>query len=155
MIKITFEFKTVGEAIQFLSGGGTVDAGTPLTVKDVVDVLRETKPIENDFKSVHKRKSRVGKGATSKVSLTSAGASKAASVRKKGSAKTKKAPAPVSDEITDADLSKAASIAAGEITPLKVTAILEQFGVGQVSELKDEQRREFLDLLDEAIEAEK
>ena len=137
MIKITFEFKSVEDAYAFLGQKLTGFVETQITVKDVIDILRETEPIEADDPPVRKRKSRVGKGS-----------SKAAS-------KAKKAPAPVSDEITDADLSKAASIAAGEITPLKVTAILEQFGVGQVSELKDEQRREFLDLLDEAIEAEK
>ena len=146
-LTLTYEFESEAEVIKFLNTviSDTLPSGGNLrTLEDVVD--DEVDKMEADDPPVRKRKSRVGRGS-----------SEAASVRKKGKGKKKDAPDPnykaVSDEIMDADLSKAASIAAGEITPLKVTAILEQFGVGQVSDLKDEQRREFLDLLDEAIEA--
>ena len=57
------------------------------------------------------------------------------------------------DEISDADLSKAASQGASEITPKGVMEILEQFGVEKVEQLEGGQRREFLDLVNEAIEA--
>ncbi|KKL63398.1 hypothetical protein LCGC14_2175480, partial [marine sediment metagenome] len=66
--------------------------------------------------------------------------------------KGNKKDAPVSDNITDADLTKAASIGAETITPAKVMEILEQFGVGDVSKLEGESRREFLDMIDTAVE---
>lgn len=62
-------------------------------------------------------------------------------------------------EITDADLSKAASEAARSITPAKVTEILEGFDdksddrycCGTVADLKPEDRQKFLDALTAAI----
>jgi hypothetical protein len=53
--------------------------------------------------------------------------------------------------ISDADLSLAASNAAQVILPKGVTAILEEFGVDDVSKLEGDQRQEFLDQTKEAI----
>lgn len=55
--------------------------------------------------------------------------------------------APASDAISDADLSKAASAAAAEIGPNRVKEVVANFGVGNLAELPQDQRREFLDTL--------
>ncbi len=52
---------------------------------------------------------------------------------------------PSDDDISDADVAKAASEGAQELTPTVVTAILEEFGVSVVNDLSQEQRREFVD----------
>jgi hypothetical protein len=49
--------------------------------------------------------------------------------------------------ITDSDLAKAASEAARLITTTEVTKILDQFAVGHMREMDQDQRREFLGLL--------
>ncbi len=55
------------------------------------------------------------------------------------------------DEITDRDVSKAASEGAAELTPAAVRGILDQFAVANVGELDQEQRREFIDMVEDAI----
>jgi hypothetical protein len=61
------------------------------------------------------------------------------------------APSPSGDDISDADLGKAASAAAVSITPKVVTAIMEEeFGCTHVNDVKQHQRRAFLDRLAEA-----
>jgi len=50
-------------------------------------------------------------------------------------------------KITDADLTTAASIAAGRITPKRVKEILEEFGVSEVGKLEQGVRQEFIDQL--------
>ena len=57
------------------------------------------------------------------------------------------------DGLSDADVAKAASLAAGIIEPKGVKKILEQFGVANVNKLEDDQRQEFIDLLKEATNA--
>jgi hypothetical protein len=52
-------------------------------------------------------------------------------------------------DITDADLAKAASHAAGKITPAVVKEILAEFGVDNVQQLGSEVRQQFLDDLRE------
>lgn len=52
--------------------------------------------------------------------------------------------------IPDAELSKAASLAAEKITPAKVQEIIAEFGVRRVSQIVPDARREFLDALKEA-----
>jgi len=61
-----------------------------------------------------------------------------------GNKPAQEAPAETSD-ITNADLAKAASHAAGQITPARVKETLEHFGVSKVQELVGDQRQEFLD----------
>ncbi len=61
-------------------------------------------------------------------------------------------PTPVDSEITDRDVSKAASEGAQEIGPKAVRGILDQFGVSNVADLDQGQRREFIGLIDDAIE---
>lgn len=56
-----------------------------------------------------------------------------------------------SEEITDADLSKAASEAARTITPKGVVEVLKMFSVSYLGDLDQAQRREFIDLLNEAV----
>lgn len=51
------------------------------------------------------------------------------------------------DGISDADVAKAASEGAQKLTPKVVSEILEEFGVGNVAELDQAQRREFMDIL--------
>ena len=53
--------------------------------------------------------------------------------------------------ITDADLSKAASEAAMAVPPDAVKEIISQFGVEDMRKLDQGQRREFLDLLKDAV----
>ncbi len=65
-------------------------------------------------------------------------------------AKTKKSP---SEEVSDEDLTKSASQAAADIGPPAVMDILDEFGVGEVRDLTQEQRREFVDRLTEARES--
>ena len=61
-------------------------------------------------------------------------------------------PAPVSDEITDADLVKAASTAAQKLTPGLVMQILqEDHSVSEVNKIPQGQRRKFLDTLKEEM----
>lgn len=70
--------------------------------------------------------------------------------RRKGSAPAKAATKVVQntgDEISDADVAKAASNAAQVLTPAVVKAVLEEYGVGGVQELEQGQRREFIDQL--------
>lgn len=55
------------------------------------------------------------------------------------------------DEITDRDVSKAASEGAQELTPAAVRGILDQFGVANVGDLDQSQRCEFIDMVDQAI----
>ena len=49
--------------------------------------------------------------------------------------------------MTDLDLVKACSIAATKITPAKVQAVLETFGVDKVNKLTGADRQKFLDAL--------
>ena len=56
------------------------------------------------------------------------------------------------DEITDRDVSKAASEGAAELTPAAVRGILDQFAVANVGELDQGQRREFIDMVEQTIE---
>lgn len=60
---------------------------------------------------------------------------------------------PVSAGLTDADVAKAASAAAAVLTPKVVKDVLKQFGTASVNDLDQNQRREFVDLLDEKVEA--
>ena len=55
------------------------------------------------------------------------------------------------DEITDRDVAKAASDGAQQITPAAVRKILDQFAVANVGDLNQGQRREFIDLIEDAI----
>ena len=61
------------------------------------------------------------------------------------------AKSPSDDEISDADVAKAASEGAQRLTPKVVTGILEEFGVSNVAELSQEQRREFMKALDDYV----
>lgn len=61
--------------------------------------------------------------------------------RKKTSASLAKSP---SDDVSDEDLTKAASQAASVVGAPAVMDVLEEFGAAQVSDLDQEQRREFL-----------
>ena len=56
------------------------------------------------------------------------------------------------DEITDRDVSKAASEGAQYLTPAAVRGILDQFGVANVGDLDQPQRREFIDMVEQAVE---
>ena len=58
-----------------------------------------------------------------------------------------------SDNVTDVDVAKAASEAARALTSPVVLAVLEEFGVGNVAELSQEQRREFTGQLREKVDA--
>ena len=51
------------------------------------------------------------------------------------------------------DVAKAASEAARALTSPVVLAVLEEFGVGNVAELSQEQRREFTGQLREKVDA--
>lgn len=62
-------------------------------------------------------------------------------------------PGPTGDEITDRDVAKAASEGAQELTPTAVRGILDPFGVSNVADLDQGQRRKFIDLIDDAIES--
>lgn len=53
--------------------------------------------------------------------------------------------------ISDADLTKACSEAARVLTPKVVQEILGEFGVKMANEIKPDDRREFLDLLDKEV----
>ena len=55
------------------------------------------------------------------------------------------------EEITDRDVAKAASDGAQQITPAVVRKILDQFAVANVGDLDQGQRREFIDLIEDAI----
>ena len=56
---------------------------------------------------------------------------------------------PDDNEISDADVAKAASEGAQKHTPKVVSAILEEFGVGNVADLDQEQRLEFMTAIDD------
>ncbi|HZX69784.1 MAG TPA: hypothetical protein VFE77_03115 [Rhodanobacter sp.] len=60
-----------------------------------------------------------------------------------------------SEEITDADLAKAASAGARALTPRVVTELVAKFGVKTVGEMKGVQRRDFIDEVRRMIEATK
>ena len=55
-------------------------------------------------------------------------------------------------EITDADLSKAASEGARNLTPKRVEKILEEFKVAKLQDLRDGQRRRFIEIIAAEIE---
>ena len=57
-------------------------------------------------------------------------------------------------EITDADVARAASDAARVLTSKVVVGVLGEFGVANVGELSQEQRREFTGLLREKVDTE-
>lgn len=65
------------------------------------------------------------------------------------------APAESAGELTDEDVTKAASLAAEALMPKGVTEILTQFGTGDLKALDQGQRREFMDLLTMAVGREK
>lgn len=55
-------------------------------------------------------------------------------------------------EITDVDLTKAATNAAEVLSPKGVDAVLDEFGVATLGDLKQDQRQEFLEFLDAAVD---
>lgn len=55
------------------------------------------------------------------------------------------------DEISDADVAKAASEGAQHLTPKVVTTILAEYGVSNVAELSQDQRGEFMTELDNYV----
>ena len=137
MVKITFEFESVEEAYRFLK---TVDydlnASIALPKAIVAEAYKLNDGAVDEIKPLSARERRLANKGTSK-----------AKTKKTRGKSLKKKEAPISDEITDADLARAASNGAEEIGPKLVTEILEQFGVGNVSELKGSQRKEFIELL--------
>ena len=56
------------------------------------------------------------------------------------------------DEISDADVAKAASAAAEILTPDVVMAVLEEFDVDNVSMLDQDARRDFISVLDQKVD---
>lgn len=166
MIKITFEFPTVDSAVAFLQKRklpltnetvGVIPSiaglGSPeATAAIEAALLGEDKPLS----ARERRLARKNKGDKKPGYPRKHGPKKSSEPQDtpKTKSRSKKAE-PVSDEITDVDLAKAASLGAEEITPMKVTAILKQFGAEHVSDLESDKRKEFLDLLDKEIEAEK
>ena len=59
---------------------------------------------------------------------------------------------PESGDLSDEEITRAASAAAGVILSKGVKEILEQFGVGNdISQLDQDRRREFVDMLNDAI----
>ena len=151
MIRITFEFESVVEAAEFLTKG---KLGRKTNA--VLPALSEPQPVEPEEQSDEKDTPLTPSQRRKAARTGKQDAPKAKGASKKGAGAGKKRDAaPVSDDISDADLSKAASTGAETLTPVGVTAILEQFGVAHVSELEGASRREFLELLDEKIEAEK
>ena len=156
MVKITFEFESVEEAYRFLKtvdyDGAKFNPPTPrplpgsthrtLEDDEAVDKMEaEAKPLSaRERRLANKRDKKPG-------SPIKSGSRKKSTTKRKTTSRSKKTIEPVSDEITDADLARAASNGAEEIGPKLVTEILEQFGVGNVSELKGSQRKEFIELL--------
>ena len=162
MIKITFEFPTIDSAVAFLQKGKLPNTNEIVDV--YTDILQPLMPeamkdamenIVDDAKPLSARERRLAKGKLGNFRVDSPGTDiKIKAEVKKRRNKRKKSQekeAPVSDEITDADLAKAASNGAEEIGPKLVTEILEQFGVGNVSELKGDQRKEFIDLINKEV----
>tara|TARA_Y100000310_G_scaffold25627_2_gene24534 strand:- start:9696 stop:10154 length:459 start_codon:yes stop_codon:yes gene_type:complete len=83
-------------------------------------------------------------------------APKAGSRRRGVRAKAEEPAPPASEgELTDEDVTKAASLAAETLMPKGVTEILTQFGTGDLKALDQGQRREFCDLLTMAVGREK
>ena len=163
MIKIIFEFKNVREVIAFLQTGdlartnetvGVLLPSTDEVIKAIENAVEvEDKPLsarERRLARKNENEVRANQGTEGKKSSSSikSGLRKSRITRKRNAKSRSKKAEPVSDEITDADLAKAASHGAEEIGPKLVTEILEQFGVGNVAELKDDQRKEFIDLID-------
>ncbi len=78
--------------------------------------------------------------------------------RKKGAqsaatTSTTKSPSKKRAGISDEDLTKATSQAAQELSPGVVMDVLEQFGVSEIRDLDQGQRKEFVALLQEARDA--
>ena len=108
----------------------------------------QQEPAEEPKKTRRRRGVRTGEATTDTATDSGNGRRR----RRGKAAPAEEAPAEeVSDEISDADVSRAASQAAEVITPQEVTAVLESFGVASVGELDQAQRREFLDTLNERM----
>lgn len=67
--------------------------------------------------------------------------------------RTRRAKKDTEPEITDVDLTKAASEAAAEITPNGVRKIIAEFKVNQIADILQNERQKFLDCLNDATEA--
>ena len=84
---------------------------------------------------------------------TSAAAAVGAAGRRGRRASTaSEAPAKSPSKLSDEDLTKAASAAARRVSVVRVSAVLEEFGVSKVNELKGDAREEFLARVDELSE---
>jgi hypothetical protein len=95
------------------------------------------------------------KKAKAKAAPKEEAASPKTGSRRKGNGAAPKEEAPAAEEeggITDSDLAKAASEAARLVTSGAVTEVIDQFGVGHLRELDQEQRREFLEALKAKVE---
>lgn len=164
-ITLSFEVDTVEEAIALMENIGDIVTITGDGGDDLVERLNPLKdksvdePTDAEAKPLSARERRLAgknenKGGKKLGSPRKHGSKKSSerkATRSKATPHSKKAE-PVSDEITDADLAKAASQGAEQIGPKLVIEILEQFSVGSVSELKGDQRKEFIDLVNSEME---
>ena len=69
-----------------------------------------------------------------------------------GMSEAHEGPKLVVDEVSDADVAKAASAAAEILTPDVVMAVLEEFGVASVDMLDQDARRDFIAILDQKVD---
>ncbi len=110
--------------------------------------------VETKSPSNGRRRKREEKPAENPTEPASAGRrSKRAKATSAASAKTKSPSKKRAADISDEDLTKATSQAAQELSPGAVMDVLEQFGVSEIRDLDQGQRKEFVALLQEARDA--
>ena len=137
-MKITFEDSTVEGIVaqmnDFLQSFGIARA-TAALADDAMENITYEAPVKEEAKLQAEIKEEIEKPKTS---------------RRKGKRKAAAKPAEeavAEDQISDADVAKAASAAAPVITPKAVKEVLGAFGVSTVNDLSQTQRRDFIDNL--------
>lgn len=167
-MKLSFEGEDLTaitlQVIAYLKGQqALLAAEAPVVSRDTTPEPEAEEPVEEEKPKTSRR--RRGNGEDKEEPKVKAKKKKAApkkssakpSSRRKGNGPAAAATSVgenVGDEITDQDVSKAASAAAQVITPKGVKDVLKEFGVAGVQELDQGQRREFIDNLNGKIEAE-
>ena len=146
MITLSFERHTLAEVLEDIQkfyvenldeGGKLVGSRDPEPDTVTVEGVNSVPDGEDKMEPVSKRR-------------TLGGGDKPAKEADDKPAKAKKAKPKKKSKIKDADLTKAASVAATAITPVVVKEIITEYGVTDVADIEDAQRQDFLDALTKA-----
>lgn len=113
-------------------------------------------PTESASAAKRKSRSRSTSATTATTAKSTRGRAQSADTKKAGktgaASATKSRSKKKADKITDADLTKASSEAAGVVGAPAILDILDEFAVEKVGDLKDDQRAEFVERMKAEVE---